>query len=142
MSTVSRNCQNRAQRLRGECENTASPPGSRWTDPWVLRPKRGFPQFTPKLQRILIVQGFALAGMGCLGPDASVLERPDREMWRARVMRAKTAASCLKKPGGSLRASAGWTASCRTLFPLYKRWREAGRETYPPSFPSALMHPP
>ena len=67
-------------------------PGSRLTDPWALRSKRGVPQFTPKLQRILIVQGFALAGMGCLGPDASVLERPDREMWRARSMRAKTAA--------------------------------------------------
>ena len=51
MSTVSRNCRECAQRLRGGCENTTAPPGSRWQTPWVLRPKRGLPQFTHKLQR-------------------------------------------------------------------------------------------
>ena len=53
MSTVSRNCRECAQRLRGGCENTTAPPGSRSQTPWVLRPKRGLPQFTHKLQRDL-----------------------------------------------------------------------------------------
>ena len=53
MSTVSRNCRECAQRLRGGCENTTAPPGSRLQIPWVLQPKRGLPQFTHKLQRDL-----------------------------------------------------------------------------------------
>ena len=129
MSTVSRNCWKCVQRLRGGCENTTLPPGSRMTDPRTLRSGRGFPQFTPKLQRILIVQGFALAGMGCLGPDP-VLVRPDREMWRARALRAKAAA--FSQP--ALRRNS-------KIHIALASWRDAGRETYPPHFTLLPMPP-
>ena len=139
MSTVSRNCWECVQRLRGGCENTTLPPGSRMTDPRTLRSGRGFPQFTPKLQRILIVQGFALAGMGCLGPDP-VLVRPDREMWRARALRAKTAAF----PEATARFGGRGDLALRrksTLSKLLASWRDAGRETYPPHFTLLPMPP-
>ena len=112
MSTVSRNCWKCVQRLRGGCENTTLPPGSRMTDPRTLRSGRGFPQFTPKM-----------------GPDP-VLVRPDREMWRARALRAKTAA--FSQP--ALRRNS-------KIHIALASWRDAARETYPPHFTLLPMPP-
>ena len=74
MSRAYLHCQCCVQRLRRVAQ-AASRPGSRTSDPWTLRSKRGFPQLTPKMQRILIVQAFGLAGMGCGRPGLTALVR-------------------------------------------------------------------
>ena len=129
MSTVSRNCRKRAQRLRGGCENTTLPPGSRWQAPWTLRSKRGLPQFTHT--------PCVSPEMHATGPGL-VRKRPGCVDWRVSVMRAKTAAFPDVRPreGGSgpalRRTPTPTPTACR---------RDAGRETYPPHF-SPLPMPP
>ena len=129
MSTVSRNCRKRAQRLRGGCENTTLPPGSRWQAPWTLRSKRGLPQFTC-ITRV----SPELRGKGP-GP---VRKCPRDVDWRESVTRAKTAAFPDVRPceGGS------GPALRRTHLPTPTACRrDAGRETYPPHFPPLPMPP-
>ena len=111
VSRAYRHCQNHVQRLRVMVQ-AAIIPGSRPSAPRILRSERGFPQFTPKM-----------------GPDATVLVRPDREMWRARKVRAKTAAF--------LRM-----ASCQTIIIQPIACRHGARTgTLPPLF-LQTVHPP
>ena len=111
MSRACRHCQNQVQRLRSFTQ-AVNDPGSRTSAPWILRSRRGSPQFTPNM-----------------GPDATVLERPDREMWRARSLQAKTAAFS----GTALRHTPTYEPNaCR---------REAGKKTFPPLF-LQHTHPP
>ena len=104
-------CQKHDQRPRSVRE-VLTDPGSRMQAPWILRSRRGSPQFTPKM-----------------GPD-TVLVRPDREMWRARALRAKAAA--FSQP--ALRRNS-------KIHIALASWRDAGRETYPPHFTLLPMPP-
>ena len=131
MSTVSRNCRECAQRLRGGCENTTAPPGSRCQTPWVLRPKRGLPQFTHKLQRDLRCWRPGPGALACrptwIGESLSC----GRKSLRFLKLRLR-----LAKAGGGRSDP----ASCRTPFPhSFASRRDAGRETYPPHFSSGCQ---
>ena len=137
MSTVSRNCRECAQRLRGGCENTTAPPGSRLQIPWVLRPKRGLPQFTHKLQRDLRCWRPGPGALACrptwIGESLSRGPKPLRFLYAT----ARFPAS----PRG--KAGVCGPASCRTSSPHFlASWRDAGRETYPPHLSPACPMPP
>jgi len=130
VSKVSQHCRTCAQRLRREGHDTPSLPGSRKRAPWILRSKRGSPQFTHEEH--------------CSG--RSGLRAPVRRLswnWRVLALRAKTAAfphataRCSPEGGGVHGA-----ASCRTPHPLPTACRhDAARETYPPAVPLLPMPP-
>ena len=109
MSTLSPHFQAREQRLRGGCADNTPPPGSRKRAPWILRSKRGSPHTTPHTRPGLIAQ-----------------ERRTRVPRHVPSLQAKTAASSLS----ALRPNT-------PHLPLLASRRDAGRETVPPSFPSA-----
>ncbi len=110
MSRAYLHCLNHVQRPR-MMDQASIVPGSRMSAPWVLRPKRGLPQFNhTTLQPCLACKCCAVWN------------------WRERPLRAKTA------------AFQGW-AGCRIqyLFHSTACRRQARTGTVPPVFPERDM---
>ena len=120
MSRAYLHCLNHGQRPR-LVDQASSSPGSRMSVPWVLRPKRGLPQFNHSK--------CDLSGLHPARPCQDCKRRVTWN-WRERALRAKTA------------AFQGW-AGCRTNsihFSTACR-RQARTGTVPPFFPIQPMPP-
>ena len=139
MSTVSRNCREREQRLRGGRDDTTLPPGSRRQDPWTLRSKRGSPQYSHIMRQVLFRRASSPTELCRLQPG------PGHKCcavwrWRVPVLRAKIAAFPdvhSRRTGGR-----GIPALRRTpSFHSFANRRNAGRGTYPPHFSLCPMPP-
>ena len=141
-------CLNHVQRPRSVTQAVAGP-GSRMSAPWILRSKRGLPQYThanlPPLPR---ARAQTPGGTGGLRPGFSALACRSAWSWRERDLQAKIAAF----PGATARRSpppksgcgvSGRTAFCRPPLSTTPQacWREAGTETVPPIFPHLPMPP-
>ena len=138
MSRAYLHCLNHVQRPRLVDQASISP-GSRMSAPWVLRSKRGLPQFTHSK--------WSSSG-DCPARPCQDCKRRVTWNWRERPLQAKTAAfldatARHSPPPKSGDGVSGRTAFCRPpLSPTPQAcWREAGTETVPPFFPMQPMPP-
>lgn len=147
MSVVSLHCQNRVQRLRGGRADTTPPPGSRSPAPWILRSKRGLPQYThanlPPLPR---ARAQTPGGTGGLRPGFSALACRSAWTWRERDLQAKIAAfpgatAARLSPSGEVRRR-GRALRPTPPFPLHACRCGARTETVPPPFLPRSPMPP
>ena len=112
MSRAYLHCLNHVQRPR-MMDQASIVPGSRMSAPWILRSRRGLPQFNHTTLR------------PCLACKCCAVWN-----WRERPLQAETAAFLE-------------TAFCRIPLSTTPQacWREAGTETVPPFFPHLPMPP-
>ena len=130
MSRAYLHCLNHVQRPR-MMDQASIVPGSRMSAPWILRSRRGLPQFNHTTLR------------PCQACKCCAVWN-----WRERPLQAKTAAfldatARHSPPPKSGDGVSGRTAFCRPpLSPTPQAcWREAGTETVPPFFPMQPMPP-